>query len=113
MRHELGGQIADALTSESALPDKVRPSRKIERYLRLRLIHRQHKPIARNAALVLERLTQGCPERERTILDRVMLIDTQIAPAVELERKAAVLRELLQHVIEEPETRLDPPRRLT
>ncbi len=36
----------------------------------------------------------------RAVLDRVVLIDMQVAAAVELEREAAVLGELLEHVIE-------------
>ena len=45
----------------------------------------------------LQRLAQ----RERAVLDGVVLVDVQIAGARQLQREAAVLRDLFEHVIEE------------
>ena len=50
------------------------------------------------------------PERERAVLDRVVLVDLQVALAGELQREAAVLGDLLEHVIEEADARGDPDR---
>src|SRR5690606_12231979 len=44
-------------------------------------------------------------ERERDVLDRVVLVDVEVAAALDLEREAAVLADLLKHVIEEPDAR--------
>ncbi len=55
---------------------------------------------------------QCLAECERAVLDRVMLVDVQIALAGELQREAAVLGDLLEHVIEEAEAGLDVDRRL-
>ena len=54
-------------------------------------------------SLRTQRPPQGLAERERAVLHRVMLVDVQVAAARELEREAAVLGELLEHVVEEPD----------
>ncbi len=59
-----------------------------------------------NAALVAERLLERLTERERDVLDRVVLVDVQITRALDGELEAPVLAELLEHVIEEAEPRL-------
>ena len=46
------------------------------------------------------------PSVERDVLDRVVLVDVQIAGALHVELEAAVLAELLEHVIEEAEAGL-------
>src|SRR5690606_13499164 len=40
-------------------------------------------------------------ERERDVLDRMVLVDVEVAAAFDLEREPAVLADLLEHVIEE------------
>jgi len=71
-------------------------------------------------ALVPEGLAQGGSQRERAVLDGVVLVDAKIAAAGQVQGKAAVLRDLFQHVVEEPDARVDaagplratgPPRR--
>ena len=62
--------------------------------------------------LVAQRLAQRRTERERAILHGVVLVDVEVALAVELQRETAVLGDLLQHVIEEPEARGDAARPL-
>src|SRR6185437_1480917 len=111
MRHQLGRQAAHGLPVE--LPGKLRewPPRQVDRDLRLRLVHRQEEPVARDADLGPECPPERFPERQRAILHRVMLVDLEIALAYQLEGEAAVFGELLQHVIEEPDARGDAQRR--
>ncbi len=61
---------------------------------------------------------QRLAERQRAVLDRVVLVDVQVALAGQLQREAAVPRQLLQHVVEEADAggdrdrgRRDPGRR--
>ena len=51
------------------------------------------------------------PSASARVLDGVVLVDFQVAGAPELERKPAVTRHLLEHVIEERDSRCDSHRR--
>ena len=104
MRDEFSGQLADAFAIEASFPDEVGPARQIERDLRAGLVHRQQESVARDAAFVAERFAQRGAQRQGAIFHRMMLVDLQIAAAFEVERKAAVLCDLLEHVIEEAQT---------
>src|SRR5690606_15916521 len=84
----------------------IRASAEIDRDLGIRLVHRQQEAVASDAALVAERAFQRLAERQRDVLDRVMLVDVEIAAALDLEREAAVLAELLEHVIEKADAGL-------
>ena len=95
------GKPADLLAAELAFEHGVRAAGKVDRDLRLRFVHRQQEAVARDAGLVAQRLAQRLAERERAVLDGVVLVDVQVALAGELQREAAVLRDLLEHVIEE------------
>ena len=106
MRHELRRQVADALARELRLEDEVRPAAEIDRHFGIRFVHRQQETVALDAALVAERFAQRLTQRQRDVLDRVVLVDVQIAGALHVEREAAVLAELLEHVVEEAEARL-------
>ena len=61
--------------------------------------------------LVAERFAQRLAERERAILDRVVLVDLQVACAGQFEREAAVARDLLEHVVVEADAGRDRDRR--
>src|SRR5690606_36777686 len=101
MRHELGRQAADPLARERALEDEIGPPAEVDRDLRVRLVHRQQEAVTADAVLVAERALQRIDERERDLLDRVMLVDLEIAVAFNLEREAAVLADLLEHMVVE------------
>ena len=106
MRHELRRQVADAIARELRFEHEERPPAEIDRHLGVRFVHRQQEAVALDAAFVAERLAQRLAERQRDVLDRVVLVDVQIARALHVELEAAVLAELLEHVIEEAETGL-------
>src|SRR5579872_1613571 len=101
MRHQLARQSADIGAPEAAFKLGESSARKIERHLGTRLVHRQHEAIAADARLGAERASQPLPEGECAVLDGVVLVDVQIPAACELEGEATMLRELLEHVIEE------------
>src|ERR1700733_4567015 len=107
VRHQLAGQLADLFAAEVTLEHEVGAAGQVDRDLRLALIHRQQKTVAADPGLVAERLAQRLADGQRAILDRVMLIDVQIPAAAQLQLKAAVPGELLEHVIEESDAGLD------
>ena len=100
--HQLGLQIADqprrapCVSTTAARVRRDRPRRG------QRLVHRHHEVAgAHDAALVAERLVESLAERDADVLDRVVLIDVEIARGMQFQIEAAVPREQLQHVIEE------------
>src|SRR5688572_26463839 len=101
MRDELRWQAADGLAREFALEDSIGASGEVNRHAHLGFVHGQHEAITRNAELGAQCSAQRIAERQRTIFDGVVFVDLQVTLALELERKATVLGELLQHVIEE------------
>ena len=106
------GSWPTLVAAELAFEHEVGPARQIDGDLRERFVHRQQEAVALDAALVAERRLQRLAERERAVLDGVMLVDVQIALARQLQREAAVLRDLFQHVIEEADAGRDVDRRL-
>ena len=71
-------------------------------------VHR-HEEVAgaQDAALVAECLVEGLAERDADIFDGVVLIDIEIAVALQFEVEAAVASEELEHVIEETDAGRD------
>src|SRR5690606_4149616 len=91
------------LPGERSLEDEIRPPAEVDGDLDVRLVHRQQEAVAADAPLVAERTLQRLAERERDVLDGVVLVDLEVAAALHAEREAAMLAELLQHVVEEPD----------
>ena len=86
----------------------MRPPAEIDCGDRQRFVHRHHEVAgAVDAAAVAERLRHGLAERDADVLDRVMLIDVEVARCAQLEIEAAVTREQLEHVIEKPDAGAD------
>src|SRR5690606_40294862 len=101
MRGQLRRERSDRVAAEAPLEHAIGAPGKIDRDLCERLIHRQQESITVNAPLVAEGALQSLAQRQRAILDRMVLVDVQVALAGQLHREAAVLGDLLQHVIEE------------
>jgi hypothetical protein len=101
MRHQFARQLADLFAAEAALEHEIRrgPTG------RARPALRSHPSPAGSRSGRCRPchpgLAQRLPYRQRAVLDRVVLVDVQIAAAAQPQRKAAVLGELLEHVIEE------------
>ena len=78
--NELGLQVADAGDPDLQIDDGVRPPAEIDGGDRERFVHRHDEiPGAVDAASVAERLRDRLAERDAEILDRVMLVDVEIA----------------------------------
>src|SRR5262249_53544908 len=71
-----------------------------------RFIHRHQKvPRAVDAAPRAERLRHDFSEGDADVLDRVMLIDIEVARRVEGQIERAVAREELQHMVKKTDAR--------
>ena len=75
------GKPPTAVALEPAGEDRIGAAGEVDGDLRECLVHRQHEPEASDAALVAEGFPQGLPERQRAILDRVMLVHVEVALA--------------------------------
>ncbi len=104
----LGGDVADPLAPEAEVDMSRRPAGEVDHDARQRLVERRVGVAeAADAAPVAERLVDGRAQRQRAVLGRVVVVDVEIALAVELEVEPAVLGQRGQHVVEEAEAGLD------
>lgn len=102
-------EFADLLRRKIGVEDHEVTTAQIDRSRNKRLFHRQRKmTVATNARLVAERLLDGLSETDSNILDRVMLIDMQIALGRDLQINDRMPSKQLKHVVEEADTRLNP-----
>ena len=83
--HELGRQLADLVATERPFEHEVRTARQIDGDTRERLVHRQHESVPVDAVLVAKSRLQRLSQRERAVLDRVVLVDVQVASTRELQ----------------------------
>ena len=85
-------------------------SDKVDRCPRFAFIHGHDKPVTANTELAAESLSQCVAKADCCVLDRVVIIDVEISFAREFQTEAAVLRNLLQHVIVETNAGMDSDR---
>ena len=84
----------------------VRTRRQVDDRARQGLVEgREARAEALDAANLAERLFERLAQRNRTVLGRVVVINVQVAAALQLQGQAAVLGQRLQHVVEEAEAR--------
>ena len=84
------------------LKDQEVPAAQIERGGDQRLFHRQREvAVAADAGLVAQGLLQRLAEADAHVLDRVVLIDVQVALGLNVQVDRRVLGQQRQHVIEE------------
>ena len=103
-----GVEPADALLREYRVEHQIGPPANVHRRRGERFIHRQKKAaVARNAALITERLTKGPAQHDARILNRVVAIHLQVAFNGHLKPEAAVHGEGLQHVVKKADARID------
>lgn len=94
---------------KSTFQTEERPPRQVERGAHQRLVHRQQAgAIAADAALVAERLREAAPERDAHVLDRMVVVDMQVACRLHLEVDEGMACDLLKHVVEEADPGRDP-----
>ena len=90
VREKREGEAADPLAGEGERDLGVRPPDEVDRGRGPRLVHRDDgRAVARDPLARAERLLQGAPERGEDVLDRVVLVDVEIAArnAVEIEAR--------------------------
>ena len=105
MGDEFGRQAPDRFAGEVAAKHRVRTPAQVDGHPRLGLVHGQHETVAVYADLAAKRLSQRLSQGERHVLDGVVLVHFQVPVAADGQREAAVLAELLQHVVEKADAR--------
>ena len=91
VRHQFGRQAADGFARELAFEHRVGAAGQVDGDLRRASSIGSRKPIARDAALVAERLAQRLAERERAVLDGVVLVDLAGRPCRSVKAKPPCL----------------------
>lgn len=105
MREHFRRHLPNLFPLEICLPNQPRPAPKINRHLRQTIVHRQTKPIPLQTKLVTECFCKRLTQRQRRILDRMMLIYMQIALHTHPEVATRVSRQLVEHVIKKTKSR--------
>ena len=105
---ELERQRPGALGPERQVDHRVRPAADVDDGRRDGLVHR-HGAVAEAAdpGPVAERLREGRAEHEGDVLDRVVLVDLQVAGRPDLEVEQAVVGQRAQEVVVEADPGLD------
>ena len=87
---------------------RVRPAAEVDRGARERVVHRHDRvAVARDPAAVAERLVERLAERERGVLDRVVVAGLEVAGALDDEVEPGVEGELLEEVVVDPGAGVD------
>ena len=108
VREQRGREPADPIACEHELDLGVRAADEIDRCGRERLVHRHgRRAVACDPGTVAERTRERVAERGEDILDRVVLVDVEVAAGEELEIEAAVEGEERQQVIEKADPGCD------
>jgi hypothetical protein len=99
---QLGLKIADLWRRTFPIAHAVNAAGKVEGRHSEAIIH-GHEEIAgaQNPAFVSQSLFDGFAERDADVLNRVVLVNVEVAFRAECEVEPAVARDLLEHVVEE------------
>ena len=107
--HQFGVEIADLVGGEVGLKDEVRPAAEVQRRRAKRLFHRQREvPVAADARLVAHGLAERLAETDAHVLDRVVLVDVQVAGGGDAQIERRMLGQQGQHVVEKADAGGDP-----
>ena len=108
VRHVLAGEVAERLALQTELDDRAGPAGQVDDRPRQRLVQRRvGRAEARDAAPFPERLIERLAERQRAVLDRVVIVDLEVALASQGQVEARVPGERAEHVIEEADAGCD------
>ena len=100
VRNHLAAQVADLFAPQLQMRVAVRARRQVHDRARQRLVQRREsRAKALDAPNLAQRLSERLAQGNRTVLRRVVVIDPQVALALQLQRHAAVLGERMQHVV--------------
>ena len=114
MQEHFRGHLANLLAIKLGIPNEPRTATEVEGYGAKTIIHGKgvvpcdgvfvSKAITFDAAFIAEGFGKGFAKGKGGILDRVVLINMEVATDTDIEVDVAVLGYLLEHVIKEAET---------
>ena len=104
----LARQLAQRLAREAEIDDRAGAPGEVDHRARQRLVERRERRAeAGDAAPRAQRLIERLAERQRAVLDRVVVVDLEVAGAGEPEIEPGVPGERAQHVVEKADAALD------
>ena len=102
MRDQRGGHLADQRRVEFGLDDGIGPPAEIDHHARQGFIHRHiGRSHARDPLAIAQRFVQRAAQADRHVFDGVVRVDVQIAGGLDRQIKQPMMRDMVQHVIEE------------
>lgn len=105
---EFGIHLADLVTAEVHLPDKIGALAEVDGGAGQRLVHRDiGMAEARDAGKIAEGFCDGLADDDAGVLDRVVEVDMGITLAAYFQVDQRVARQAVQHVIEKADSRLN------
>src|SRR5579871_283636 len=110
LREEPDRHVPHALRGELHVVDELGPPGDVDGDDRERLLHgASERARARDPGARAQRQAEGLAEDDPRVLDRVVLIDLDVARDLDREVEQAVLREAVEEVVEERDRPLDVP----
>ena len=107
---ELERQAAGPFAAERQVDDGIRTAADVDDRVGERLVHRDRAlPEAGDPGSIAERLGERRAEDEGDVLDRVVLVDLEVAVGADGEVEQAVVGERAEQVIVEPDAGVDRP----
>ena len=107
---ELERQAADPLAAERQVDHGVRTAADVDDRVGERLVHRDRAlPEPGDPGSIAERLGERRAEDERDVLDRVVLVDLEVAVGADGEVEQAVVGERAEQVVVEADAGVDRP----
>ena len=104
MAEHLGRDIADLLTFELRVPFEINTPSEVHQDSGVTVVHREDEAVAGHAEFRAERGVDRFSEDDSDILNRVMLVQRAAVVPQGGACHAAVVRDLIKHVVEERET---------
>ena len=107
---ELERQAAGPFAAERQVDDGIRTAADVDDRVGERLVHRDRAlPEPGDPGSIAERLGERRAEDEGDVLDRVVLVDLEVAVGADGQIEQAVVGERAEQVVVEPDARIDRP----
>ncbi|CDX17810.1 hypothetical protein MPLA_1170034 [Mesorhizobium sp. ORS 3359] len=102
LAHQLGVESADFRRREADVPDQEGPAGNIDRRAGQRLVHgKVDRGVAHDAAPLAQSLAQRLADGDAGVLDRVVVVDMQVALSLDRHVDQRMSRQLVEHMVEE------------
>src|SRR5579863_2802422 len=106
--HQLSLEAAHPLLRDRNVVSEIAAAADIHHGRTQRLVQRDHRfAEAADAGAVAECLAKSAPQHDSDVLDRMMLVDMEVAARLDHEVEEAVACEALKHMVEERHAGLD------